>query len=89
MPASMKSMQFSTARHSRLEVGTSDDDTPDRDQLGAMNPVHQGVVEVTPLMTSTFGSVANTTAWRSRKGAGALPQPYTSRNAGSVFNFNG
>lgn len=84
MPASMKSVQFKGG----LSLGGYDDDTPSGDnQMGAANPVHQGVSEVTPWMASTAGTVASTTAWRSRKGAGALPQPYTARNAGSVFKF--
>lgn len=90
MPASMRSMQFGTARHARLSVGVGgdDDDYADTDQMGASNPVHQGVSEVTPWMADTAGTVAATTAWKSRKSAGSLPQPYTARNAGSVFKFN-
>ena len=84
MPASMKSVQF----RGSLSLGGYDDDQPSGDsQLGSQHPVHQGVSEVTPWMASTAGTVASTTAWRSRKGAGSMPQPYTARNAGSVFKF--
>lgn len=85
MPASMRSHQFATTRLSLGAFG-GDDTADDQNQMGAAHPVHQGTVDVTPLMTSTLGTVAQTTAWRQHRG-GSLPQPYTKRNAGSVFSF--
>lgn len=89
MASSTKSIQFATGTHSGAAIGAWDDDsTAQIDQTGGAHPVHQGVVDVTPLSSRTMSSIDRATAWRNHRSANALPQPYAKRNAGSIYSFD-
>lgn len=89
MPESMRSVQFATAQHRGVSIGAWDDDsTANVDQTGAANPVHQGPIDVTPLSAKNMSSIDRATAWRNRRSGDSLPQPYSRRNAGSLYSFD-
>jgi hypothetical protein len=89
MSGSGSAQQFGTAHHTEPSVGAwSDDDSPNVNQMGAAHPVHQGVSDVAPYSAKTADSVSVTTSWRTHRNGASLPQPYTKRNAGSVYNFD-
>lgn len=89
MASSTRSIQFGTGTHSGASIGAWDDDTtPNVDQTGAAHPVHQGVMDVTPLSAKTMSTIDRATAWRNHRSASSLPQPYAKRNAGSIYSFD-
>lgn len=89
MPQSVRSVQFSTAHHSAPSIGAwDDDDTPNVDQTGSAHPVHQGVIDVSPLSSRNMTTIERATAWRNHRNASGLPQPYAKKNAGSFYSFD-
>lgn len=89
MASSTRSVQFSTARHTGARIGAFDDDeSPNADQIGAANPVHQDVIDVTPYSQKSMTSTDRATSWRNRRSGSELPQPYARRNAGSFYSFD-
>jgi hypothetical protein len=84
--ADMKSVQFAT-QHS-VSIGADDEVGSNTHQTGAANPMYQGVPDVVPLSSKTMSSVDRTTAWRNHRNGTSLPQPYSKRNAGSIYSFD-
>ena len=79
------SVQFG---HAGVDLGDYDDFQYREHQTGEANPVHQGVIEVSPLMGANLSTAQRQTAWRLRRDGTSLPQPLSRENAGSIYNWN-
>lgn len=79
-------MQFAT--HHSVSIGADDEVGSGVNQTGSAHPSYQGVADVVPLSASTLSSVDRTTAWRNHRDGSSLPQPFSARNAGSIYKFD-
>lgn len=84
--SSISSMQFAT--HSALSIGGDDEYDMGDHQTGAPNPNYKGVPDVVPLGAKTASSADRSTAWRIHRSGRSMPQPYSARTSGSLYNFD-
>ena len=82
----LSSMQFAT--HSALSIGGDSEYDTGEHQTGKPNPNYHAVPDVMPLSSRTASSADRTTAWRIHRVGSSLPQPYSARTSGTLYNFD-
>lgn len=81
---SISNTQFT---HENPSLGAISDVSPSN-STGDSRPKYQGPTSVVPHRADTNSTFGRATAWTVPRSGFGLPQPYSKRNAGSVFNFN-